>query len=263
MFGISKRSHAIHPETRRRSLTLDENCNVAFTNTADDTGPFVSEQHHAPNINEFEGNSGQFRTDWHQLEANYMLDLESSSVNSVLIPPNPSSSLDEISNEYSLQHIPIANQSPAQQQGHHHTGPEQWVSPTSTVLAGMVPAPEPIQSQYNDSYIPVNPTIPGLEPTDAPHHQFCALLIERNVNPYEFISFMLTHRHLDADRLREILTSLAGRHVPSRRRRTIPREARICSECGTRETKQWRRDPGTKADLCNSCGQRAYRTRMG
>ncbi|KAK6977188.1 hypothetical protein R3P38DRAFT_551579 [Favolaschia claudopus] len=136
-------------------------------------------------------------------------------------------------------------------------------TPTEHMLTGMIPAPGLAESQYNsDSYIPVEPIIPGFEPTNAPHHQFCALLIERNINPYDFISFMLAHRHLDANRLREILSGLAEQRVPSRRRRAIRREARICSKCGTKETKQWRRDPDTKADLCNPCGQHAYRTRM-
>ncbi|KAK6977189.1 hypothetical protein R3P38DRAFT_3125694 [Favolaschia claudopus] len=66
---------------------------------------------------------------------------------------------------------------------------------------------------------------------------------------------MLAQGHLDASRLQ-------GNIGGSRRDRTTNSKARICFECGGSETAQWRRHPETKVLLCNSCGQKAYRTRM-
>ncbi|KAK7030132.1 hypothetical protein R3P38DRAFT_2775556 [Favolaschia claudopus] len=216
------------PRARLCSLILDQDRGVASPDDVNDAGFFISEQNHTQHPYEFNVRVDDLSHN-HQFEANYTLNSESSSVNTALAPQDPWSFLDNVCDTESLQHIPIANQHP----GDHDTDSEK-VNPdypyaTPTMLAGMVPAPEPTQSQYNDPYVPVAATIPGLEPTNAPHHQFCALLIERNINPYDFISFMLAHRHLDADRLRAILSGLAGRRVPSRRRRAIPREARICS----------------------------------
>ncbi|KAK6977169.1 hypothetical protein R3P38DRAFT_3237536 [Favolaschia claudopus] len=97
---------------------------------------------------------------------------------------------------------------------------------------------------------PMNTTLTSC-PTDARHNQFCERLIrmmrEEEIDPQIILTFM-----------RQKIASTPAR-LPSRRHRAIPRNARLCSECGTRETKQWRHHPTTGVVLCNPCGQRANR----
>jgi hypothetical protein len=36
-------------------------------------------------------------------------------------------------------------------------------------------------------------------------------------------------------------------------------KSKLCTKCGKTESPYWRRDPTTKAQLCNYCGQKAYK----
>ncbi|KAK7030163.1 hypothetical protein R3P38DRAFT_3189119 [Favolaschia claudopus] len=108
----------------------------------------------------------------------------------------------------------------------------------------------------SSTVLPHNPPMNTLtsRPTDARHNQFCERLIrmmrEEEIDPQIIFTFM-----------RQKIAAMPAR-LPSRRHRAIPRNARVCSECGTQETKQWRHHPTTGVVLCNPCGQRANRARV-
>ncbi|KAK7030112.1 hypothetical protein R3P38DRAFT_2933240 [Favolaschia claudopus] len=86
---------------------------------------------------------------------------------------------------------------------------------------------------------------------DTRHTQFCDRLLramnEESIDPRIVLNF---------------IRRKATVGVSSRRYRAINRDTRVCSECGTQKTTQWRRHPNTGAVVCNPCGQRASRARM-
>ncbi|KAK6977190.1 hypothetical protein R3P38DRAFT_3295515 [Favolaschia claudopus] len=112
-------------------------------------------------------------------------------------------------------------------------------------------------------------TIPPIDDGSAPdarHQAFYKHLIQtisdQNIDLHTIIDSMVTSGRLDASRLREILSRCKGMNSLGsnrRRRRVIPRKGRVCIQCGTEETPQWRKHPQTGVVLCNSCGQKAYR----
>ncbi|KAK6993035.1 hypothetical protein R3P38DRAFT_2775528 [Favolaschia claudopus] len=114
----------------------------------------------------------------------------------------------------------------------------------------------------------VQPT-PRVDDGSAPnarHQAFYTRLIqtisEQNIDLHTIIDSMVTSGRLDVSRLRKTLSRYEGMNSPvsnRRRRRVIPRKGRVCLQCGTDETPQWRKHPQTGAVLCNSCGQKAYR----
>ncbi|KAK7022668.1 hypothetical protein R3P38DRAFT_2961702 [Favolaschia claudopus] len=104
------------------------------------------------------------------------------------------------------------------------------------------------------------------EPTDARCSQVCGRLIqmiaEENIDPHIVITLMLVKGYLHKSRVLNILSIHGGTcHIPSRRRRALPRGNRKCSRCGVETTTQWRHHPETRVVLCNPCGQQAYKAR--
>ncbi|KAK6993029.1 hypothetical protein R3P38DRAFT_3223940 [Favolaschia claudopus] len=89
-------------------------------------------------------------------------------------------------------------------------------------------------------------------------------MFEQNIDFLTVVACMLAARRLDASQLQEIIfrgnggqsTSTSPSH---RRHRNTPRKERICFECGTEKTTQWRKHPHNGINLCNRCGQKAYR----
>ncbi|KAK7053627.1 hypothetical protein R3P38DRAFT_3170964 [Favolaschia claudopus] len=86
------------------------------------------------------------------------------------------------------------------------------------------------------------------------------MLSEQNVNFETFLTSMLAHGYVEQSRIRAVLFSGAS-ITAHRRRRGTSHPDRECLHCGDKDTTQWRRHPESKAYLCNSCGQRAYRAR--
>ncbi|KAK6977178.1 hypothetical protein R3P38DRAFT_2810571 [Favolaschia claudopus] len=105
-----------------------------------------------------------------------------------------------------------------------------------------------------------DPTVADNTP-EAHHGAFCMRLVqtmsEQDIDFHTVVTSMLTTGHLDASRLREILSSSRGREA--RRRRNTRRKEHTCFDCGVEETTQWRRHPQNGNILCNRCGQKAYR----
>ncbi|KAK6977167.1 hypothetical protein R3P38DRAFT_3377676 [Favolaschia claudopus] len=97
---------------------------------------------------------------------------------------------------------------------------------------------------------------------DASYTHLLHTMSEQKIDVHTFVASMLNAGHLDASRLRDIISRSSGGQpaIPSgRRRRTSPRKQHKCFECGTQETTQWRRHPHNGTILCNRCGQKAYR----
>ncbi|KAK7022662.1 hypothetical protein R3P38DRAFT_3271313, partial [Favolaschia claudopus] len=94
---------------------------------------------------------------------------------------------------------------------------------------------------YIDSLPPVADDTP-----DACYTFLLQTMSEQKIDVHTFVASMLNAGHLDASRLRDIISRSSGGHltIPSgRRRRNIPRKQHKCSGCGTQETTQWRRHP--------------------
>ncbi|KAK7022598.1 hypothetical protein R3P38DRAFT_2780593 [Favolaschia claudopus] len=194
----------------------------------------------------------------HQNSTNYPL-FDSRSVNAVPdLPQDFSLPFDGVwGNEYTLLPVPDHDAVPATS----GFGPRSVVfNPNSeTPIAGELHTFDNWSSDawfLNLSMPSVinNPSpMPALEATDS---QFCErlkrMMYEENIDPHMVIAFIE----------REMLQvrGSAESRVPSRRRHT---EDRKCSRCHRTKTTQWRRHPETRATLCNSCGQKAYKARKG
>ncbi|KAK6977181.1 hypothetical protein R3P38DRAFT_3476397 [Favolaschia claudopus] len=261
-------STSLFNPTSLSATGFDKDSNSASLATAAPSATFVLEQMHA--IIPHPENSGvddygcNFNLDYAHNPSPIVPATEEAS-----LPANPCPSFDDfLFNEYGIWNMSMATPTLdldalliRSNEWDNSTHPQ--MSPTTHVgVVGRNGGGANTQHQVDsgsgsvDSSMLSNPPIntPTSRPTDARHSQFCERLIrmmrEEEIDPQIILTFM-----------RQKIAAAPAR-LPSRRHRAIPRNARVCSECGTQDTKQWRHHPTTGVVLCNACGQRANRARM-
>ncbi|KAK7030118.1 hypothetical protein R3P38DRAFT_3514231 [Favolaschia claudopus] len=176
-------------------------------------------------------------------------------------------SLDELLSTLPFDSPSIAN--PQNLNSQSQARMEDYRPPVNPLLAGdagpqhlaateLSPTMTDPPNLYIDSVAPVA----YCNTPDACYTHLLHMMSEQKIDVHTFVASMLNAGHLDASRLRDIISRSSGGHltIPSgRRRRNTPRKQHKCSECSAQETTQWRRHPHNGAVLCNRCGQKAYR----